>query len=147
MQNVRRSVQPIKVQALLEFQIPKLSYHNVFLRSYLKSAPFLLLLSNSAVHSGAHFLDSLLGVLGAKDGSTSDKDVGTGLGTLASVARSNTTIDLDVLARESLPQLLYLFEAFGHEPLTTSARADGHDEQEIGSFTKGVRDGASRGFR
>lgn len=36
----------------------------------------LLSLSNSIIHSGAHFLDCLLGVFGAKDGSTSDEDVG-----------------------------------------------------------------------
>lgn len=36
----------------------------------------LLSLGNNIVHSGAHFLDSLLGVFGAKNGSTSDKDVG-----------------------------------------------------------------------
>lgn len=71
----------------------------------------------------------------------------TGLGALTSIARSNTTIDLDVLPRESLPQFLDLFEAFGHELLTTSARADGHDEQEIGSLTERVGDGASWGFR
>lgn len=107
----------------------------------------LLSLGNNIVHSGAHFLDSLLGVFGAKDGSTSDKDVGAGLGALTSITRSNTTIDLDVLPRESLPQFLDLFEAFGHELLTTSARADGHDEQEIGSLTERVGDGASWGFR
>lgn len=71
----------------------------------------------------------------------------TGLGALTSIARSNTTIDLDVLSRESLPQFLDLFEAFGHELLTTSARADGHDEQEIGSLTERVGDGPSWGFR
>lgn len=71
----------------------------------------------------------------------------TGLGALTSIARSNTTIDLDVLPRESLPQFLDLFEAFGHELLTTSARADGHDEQEIGSLTERVGDGPSWGFR
>lgn len=46
------------------------------LRSYVSDAPFLLSLSNNIIHSGAHFLDSLLGIFGAKDGSTSDKDVG-----------------------------------------------------------------------
>lgn len=52
----------------------------------------------------------------------------TGLGALTSIARSNTTINLDVLPREPLPQFLDLFKTFRHKLLTTSARADGHDK-------------------
>lgn len=62
----------------LPTKYPNLSYHNTFLHSHLnkRARALLLSLGNNIVHSGAHFLDSLLGVFGAKDGSTSDKDVG-----------------------------------------------------------------------
>lgn len=101
MQNVRQSAQPPNsASRLFEFlvcvvihararpnktQTPPPSLQNTqiilpptlfILRSYVSDAPFLLSLSNNIIHSGAHFLDSLLGVFGAKDGSTSDKDVG-----------------------------------------------------------------------
>lgn len=52
-----------------------LPQHNLFF-ALISPMHILLSLSNNIIHSGAHFLDSLLGVFGAKDGSTGDKDVG-----------------------------------------------------------------------
>jgi len=64
----------------------------------------------------------------------------TGFSTLTHVSRSDTTIDLDVFAREPLSQVLDFLQTLWHEFLTTLTRSDSHDEQEIGRLSKRLGD-------
>ena len=64
----------------------------------------------------------------------------TSLGALACIARTNTAVDLDVLARESFAKGLDFLQALGHELLSTATGVHSHDEEQVGSFAQVVCD-------
>lgn len=95
-----------------------------------------LLFGKLVVDRAAHLLNSLDRVFGRENGSTGNEDITASLGTLARVASSDATIDLDVLVREALAQVLTFRKALWHELLSTVPRLDSHDQQKVGGITQ-----------
>lgn len=70
----------------------------------------------------------------------------TSLSTLTSVSRADSSVDLDVLAREPLSKILDFLQAFRHELLASVTRSHGHDEEEVGGVAESLGDDGGRGF-
>lgn len=91
-------------------------------------------LSSTLLNRLPQDLDDLCRVLGPKDGTSSDDDVGARISSLVDRAGTQATVNLDVELGVPLTEGLDLGQLASHELLAAEARLDRHDEDHVGTL-------------